>query len=180
MGRWMRGDSTERKLLGRSRSLRCLLGRVCETSLRPAVTHETEASAAGRPLRRTVKQPALPVAEALEETVDVRAVESDPDAPIQTTARTNIGQLIGTVSSMSPERITPASADLDTRTDVYSLGVVAYQLLTGQIPLDVRSRSVPEATRVIREDEPRPTSSFNRSFRGEVETMVARAPDEGA
>lgn len=175
----MRGDSTGRKLLGRSRSLRCLLDRVCGTSLRPAVTHETEASAAGRPLGRTVKQRALPVAKALEEPVDVGAVESDPDAPIQTTARTNISQLTGTVSSMSPERIT-AAADLDTRTDVYSLGVVAYELLTGQIPLDVRSRSVPEATRVIREDEPRPTSSFNRSLRGEVETMVARAPDEGA
>ena len=72
------------------------------------MTRETEASAAGRPLRRTVEQRALPVAKALEETVDVGAVESDPAAPIQTTAHTNIGQLIGTVSSLNPERITAA------------------------------------------------------------------------
>ena len=104
-----------------------------------------------------------------------RAVDSDPDAPIQTTAHTNIGQLIGTIPYMSPEQITGASADLDTRTDVYSLGVIAYELLTGQVPLDVRSRSVPEAARIIREEEPRRMSSFNRSLRGEVETIVGRA-----
>ena len=101
-----------------------------------------------------------------------RAIDSDEN---RTTVCTDVGQLIGTLPYMSPEQVAGAPEDIDTRSDVYSLGVVMYELLTGRVPLNVKSRSVPEAVRVIREEEPRRLSSFNRSLRGDVETIVRKA-----
>jgi tetratricopeptide (TPR) repeat protein len=101
-----------------------------------------------------------------------RATDSDIQA---TTLRTDIGQLIGTVPYMSPEQVTGDPGDLDTRSDVYSLGVVLYELLCGRLPHDLREKSIPDAVRVIREEEPTPLSSINRIFRGDIETIVAKA-----
>lgn len=100
-----------------------------------------------------------------------RAIETDD--PV--THHTDVGQLIGTLPYMSPEQVTQASSELDTRTDVYSIGVVMYELLTATLPLDVGSRSLPEAIRMICQDEPRRLPGAHRSLRGEVETIVAKA-----
>ncbi|HVP73934.1 MAG TPA: serine/threonine-protein kinase [Phycisphaerales bacterium] len=101
-----------------------------------------------------------------------RAIDSD----IQTTTlRTDVGQLIGTVSYMSPEQAAARPEDLDTRSDVYAMGVIAYELLGGRLPHDLRQRSIPEAMRIIATDEPTPLSAVNRVFRGDVETIVGKA-----
>ncbi|MHC4129504.1 MAG: tetratricopeptide repeat protein, partial [Planctomycetota bacterium] len=98
------------------------------------------------------------------------------DADIQvTTLRTDIGQLIGTVPYMSPEQVTGDPHELDTRSDIYSLGVVLYELMCGRLPHDLKEKSIPEAARVIREEDPTPLSSVNRVFRGDIETIVAKA-----
>ncbi len=92
-----------------------------------------------------------------------------------TTLQTEVGQLIGTLAYMSPEQVAGDSQKIDTRSDVYALGVVLFELLTHQLPLDVSGRSVAEAARIIRDDEPPAAGAIDKSLRGDIETILAKA-----
>jgi tetratricopeptide (TPR) repeat protein len=96
------------------------------------------------------------------------------DSDIEATQQTDVGQLVGTLAYMSPEQVLADPLALDTRSDVYALGVILYQLLAGRLPYHI-SPKVHEAVRAIQEDDPAPLSSINRSYRGDVETIVAKA-----
>ncbi len=101
-----------------------------------------------------------------------RATDSDLAL---TTVQTNVGQLIGTLQYMSPEQCEADPHALDTRSDVYSLGVLLYELLCDRLPYDVQRIALHEAARVIREQMPLRPSSFNRVLRGDVETITLKA-----
>ncbi|MFV2068566.1 MAG: WD40 repeat domain-containing serine/threonine protein kinase [Pirellulales bacterium] len=82
---------------------------------------------------------------------------------------------VGSLPYMSPEQAAACPGDVDTRTDVYSLGVVAYKLLAGRLPHDAKNRSLLEFVRVVTEEAARPLGQFNRAYRGDLETLVAKA-----
>jgi eukaryotic-like serine/threonine-protein kinase len=90
---------------------------------------------------------------------------------------TELGALIGTPEYMSPEQADLTGQDVDTRTDVYSLGVLLYQLLTGELPFgseELRSLSYEDLVRTLREVEPPRPSSRLRTL-GDRAADVARS-----
>jgi WD40 repeat protein/predicted Ser/Thr protein kinase len=89
--------------------------------------------------------------------------------------RTEAGQLIGTLSYMSPEQASGDPGAIDLRGDVYALGVILYELLAHRLPYSLDGLSLPEAVRVIREQEPSRLGSLDGRLRGDVETIVAKA-----
>lgn len=99
---------------------------------------------------------------------------ADADAA-SNTMQTEAGQLIGTLSYMSPEQVAADPAGLDTRSDVYTLGVILFELLSGRLPHAVSDKTIPEAVRAISEDEPALLSSVDRSLAGDAQTIVGRA-----
>jgi eukaryotic-like serine/threonine-protein kinase len=96
------------------------------------------------------------------------------DSDAQATRQTDAGRLVGTIAYMSPEQVLADPLELDTRSDVYALGVILYEVLAGQLPYNL-NRSLAEALETIRVEDPAPLSCISRNYRGDIETIVAKA-----
>ncbi|NQU47489.1 MAG: tetratricopeptide repeat protein [Planctomycetes bacterium] len=92
-----------------------------------------------------------------------------------TTLSASTNKIIGTLPYMSPEQIAGDPAEIDTRSDIYSLGVMAYEILTGHRPYQLENMNLAEMARVIAEVDPNLIGKYNRIFRGDLETIVAKA-----
>jgi Tfp pilus assembly protein PilF len=99
-----------------------------------------------------------------------RLTDSDTYATLQT----HVGEIVGTLAYMSPEQVLGDPAEIDTRSDVYALGMILYELVAGKRPYAI-GRQLTEAVRTIREEEPPALRSVNRTYRGDVDTIVGKA-----
>jgi hypothetical protein len=101
-----------------------------------------------------------------------RATDSDLHAA---TVETSAGAIVGTLAYMSPEQAAGAAGSVDGRSDVYALGVCAYELLSGRLPLEMSGKGLAEAVRLIRDEEPTRLSATDRRLGGDVETIIGKA-----
>jgi serine/threonine protein kinase len=98
------------------------------------------------------------------------------------TIMTEAGQIRGTLAYMSPEQVRGNPDEIDLRSDIYSLGVILHELLTGVLPYDIPSGPLHEAVRVICEQSPRPLrraqarpTDRTRPLDRDLETIVGKA-----
>ncbi len=110
--------------------------------------------------------------EPLPKVIDFGVAKATTLRLTEKTVFTEQGMMIGTPEYMSPEQAEMGVLDIDTRSDVYSLGALLYELLAGTRPFDLRRKSLGEIQRVIREEEPaRPSTKL--STLGEKAAQVA-------
>ncbi len=101
-----------------------------------------------------------------------RLLEPDVSLSAHATAQ---GILVGTLQYMSPEQAAGDAARIDTRSDVYALGVLGYELLTGRAPYDLQQLSLPDALRAIGEQDGPLAGAWNQELVGDGETILAMA-----
>jgi len=101
-----------------------------------------------------------------------RATDSDTK---RAGANTEYGSLVGSVLYMSPEQFDADPHDIDTRSDIYALGVVLYELLAGSLPYQTDSKSVFDIANEVRHGERTPLGSRVPELRGDAEAIVHKA-----
>jgi serine/threonine protein kinase/thiol-disulfide isomerase/thioredoxin len=101
-----------------------------------------------------------------------RATDSDLK---QTSIQTEVGLLVRSAAYMSPEQFEADPRDIDTRSDVYRLGVVLYELLAGIMPYDAKSKSIYEVALLIKDEKPPLLGTKSPDCKGEIETIVEKA-----
>ena len=100
-----------------------------------------------------------------------RTLDSDVDA----TQHTEVGQIIGTLTYMSPEQVSGDPAAIDIRSDVYSRGLVLYQLVAEHLPYEFTDRSVPHAVRIITEQEITPLRTVQPNIEPDLDVIASKA-----
>jgi len=149
-----------------------LFVRVCE-----GVQHAHQKAVIHRDLKPTNVLVAEEDGKRVPKIIDFGVAKATSHSLTEKTMFTQLGQLIGTLEYMSPEQADLTGEDVDTRTDVYSLGVILYELLVGALPFtskELCEAGVDGIRKIIREKDPvRPSTKLNSL--GDEKTSVVEA-----
>ena len=144
---------------------------VCE-----GVQHAHQKAVIHRDLKPSNILVAIQDGKAVPKIIDFGVAKATAHSLTEKTMYTELGMLIGTPEYMSPEQAEMSGQNVDTRTDVYSLGAILYELLVGALPFDpreLRRAGFDEIRRKIREDDP-PKPSTKLSTMGDASTSQAQ------
>jgi serine/threonine protein kinase len=132
-----------------------------------AIQHAHQKGIIHRDIKPTNVLVTLQDGNAVPKVIDFGVAKAVDQRLTERTLFTNFGAILGTLEYMSPEQAEFDAADIDTRADIYSLGVLLYELLTGTTPLTrarVKESAFSEVLRLIREEEPpKPSSRISES-----------------
>src|SRR5262249_6929737 len=142
-----------------------------------AVTHAHQKGVVHRDLKPSNVLVTEELGRAQVKIIDFGLAKAMGQKLVMATLFTEIGQVVGTPEYMAPEQADPTNADIDTRADVYSLGVMLYELLVSALPFsrdELRRAGMLEVQRILREVEP-PRPSTRLSSIGDASTAIAQA-----
>ncbi len=153
--------------------------RVCQ-----AVQHAHQKGIIHRDLKPSNILVTINDGEAVPKVIDFGVAKATQGRLTEATLFTQFEQMVGTPLYMSPEQAELTSLDIDTRSDIYSLGVLLYELLTGRTPIDTTTMAqagMDEIRRIIREvDPPRPSARVKTLDGNELTTAAQRRHTDAA
>ena len=141
-----------------------------------AIQHAHQKGVIHRDLKPTNVMVTLHDGRPVPKVIDFGIAKATSRRLTEKTLFTEYHQFVGTPAYMSPEQAEMSGLDVDTRSDVYSLGVLLYEILTGTTPFEprkLREAGYAEITRIIREEDP-PTPSTRVSMLGDELDEIAR------
>jgi eukaryotic-like serine/threonine-protein kinase len=157
----------------RTRERLQLFGEVCD-----AIQHAHQKGIIHRDIKPSNVLVTLDGGKAVPRVIDFGIAKATQGKLTDKTLVTRFEQFIGTPAYMSPEQAGMAGVDIDTRSDIYALGILLYELLTGKPPFDAKlliSAGYEEMRRIIREVEPPKPSSRLSTIAGDERTTLAKA-----
>lgn len=111
-----------------------------------------------------------------------RASSEEQEAGVSAEAHTRAGQLVGTIQYMAPEQCggtasdaSGGAVDIDVRVDVYALGVILFELLTGALPHALEGSALFAAVMIVREEPPLVPSTLLAELRGDLDTIILKS-----